>query len=362
MAKVTTSEGGIQSTQVIADPKRPVRQAAAPLEMKAGDGAAPPVVDGPGARNGNKDNAVVSKGVVPESSGSGDGAVSDQNDGVDAEDRDLSDITVEEAQKKARQKITKYANRWQTELRAKEKLAEEVAESERFGEMLFNERESYRKKAEAAEARAAALEAKAPKAPEFVAPDEKDAKYYNDKGEFQWKAFSTDNAAYEAKKAIQADRTARATEEARVKQEAESQAFKDRIAKASTKYPDWEKIVTASPIMLPNEALAYITQSDYGTDIAYFLAKHPDVGDKIKAMHPIRAIAAIRDIETGFEKPVTTATPAPDAPSKQVERQGAPAPITPIVVSGTTPVQLDPAKMDFKQLRAYERERAHKRR
>lgn len=346
MAKVVLGgkEGAAQGnpTEVFKDEKRPARVAAPPLEMRAGDGAAPPIVDGPGMKAEPKAEAK----EAPK-----------DDEHIDAEDRDLSDITVEEAQKKARQKITKYANRWQTELRAKEKLAEEVAESERFAETLFNERESYRKKAEDAEARAAALEANKPKAPEFVAPDEKDAKYYNDKGEFQWKAFSTDNAAYEAKKAIAADRTARAEQEAKARSDAEAQAFREKVAKATTKYPDWEKVVTSSPILLPNEALAYITQSDYGTDIAYFLAKNPELGDKIKAMHPIRAIAAIRDIETGFEKPAVSSPQVPDAPSKPVERQGAPPPITPIAMSGTTPVQLDPAKMDFKQLRAYERER-----
>jgi len=355
MAKVTVggkegmalSASGQSTTEVFKDEKRPSRVAAPPLEMKAGDGAAPPIVDGPEAKL-SKDDKPANKAIT-------------EDEHIDAEDRDLSDITVEEAQKKARQKITKYANRWQTELRAKEKLAEEVAESERFAENLFNEREAYRKKAEDAEARAQALEAQKPKAPEFVAPDEKDAKYYNDKGEFQWKAFSTDNAAYEAKKAIAADRQARATEEAKLKADAEAQAFRERVSKATTKYPDWEKIVTSSPILLPNEALAYITQSDYGTDIAYFLAKNPELGDKIKAMHPIRAIAAIRDIETSFEKPAVSSAPAPDAPSKPAERQGAPPPITPIQITGTTPVQMDPAKMDFKQLRAYERDRVKRR-
>lgn len=351
MAKVTVggkegmalSTSGQSTTEVFKDEKRPKREAAAPLEMKAGDGS-PPIVDGPGLKAEPKAEVKEPKG---------------EDEHIDAEDRDLSDITAEESRIKAQKKITKYANRWQAELRAKEKLAEEVAESERFAENLFNERESFRKKAEDAEARATALEAQKPKAPEFVAPDEKDPKYYNDKGEFQWKAFSTDNAAYEAKKAIQADRQARAEADAKTKADAEVQAFKERVSKATQKYPDWEKIVLASPLLLPNEALAYITQSDYGTDIAYFLAKNPTVSEKIKALHPIRAIAAIRDIETGFEKPAApAAAPAASEPSsKTAERQGAPPPITPIAMNGTTPVQLDPAKMDFKQLRAYEKER-----
>lgn len=337
------AKGG-NPVEVFENKRQPARVPAPPLEMKAGDGAAPPVVDGPEMKA--KAESVPEAPKEPT-----------DDDPIEEADRDLSDITIKEVQDKARRKISKYASRWQSEMKAKEALAQEVQESERFAENLFNEREMYRKQAEDAKARADALEAQKPKAPEFVAPDEKDAKYYNDKGEFQWKAFSTDNAAFEAKKAIAADRQARAEAEAKAASEANAAAFKERISKAQTKYPDWEKVVTSSPILMPNEALAYIAQSEYGTDIAYFLAKHPDVGDKIKALHPIRAIAAIRDIETGFEKPPAKPAPAPLQPSETVERQGAPAPITPIVTNGTNPPVMDPAKMGYKQLRAWHKER-----
>ena len=67
------------------------------------------------------------------------------------------------------------------------------------------------------------------------------------------------------------------------------------------------------------------------------------------------------------------APPLPDAPavpvlpavavvppvvaSKAPERGGAPPPITPISAQGSGTVVTDPSKMDFKQLRAYEREK-----
>ena len=121
------------------------------------------------------------------------------------------------------------------------------------------------------------------------------------------------------------------------------------------------EVVGNSPIILQNEALQYIAQSEYGTDIAYFLAKNPERAEKIKALHPIRAIAELGKIETGFEKPAESVSAQAQATSKTVERQGAPAPITPISTSGTGSIVLDPAKMDYKQLRAYEREKAKRR-
>jgi hypothetical protein len=351
MAKVTVAgkEGaaliaaGKSTTEVFVDKRPPPRVAAPPLEMKAGDGAAPPVVDAPEAR------------AEPE-------AKPDPEAHIDAEDKDLSDIALEEARAAARRKITKYANRWQAELKKAETLAQEVAESERFAETLFNEREAYRKKADEAEARALAAEAGKPKPPEFVAPDENDAKYKNDKGEFEWKKFSTDNAAYEAKKAIAEDRKAQAEQATRAQAQADEAKFKERIDAAVKKNPDWLEKVTSSPVMLQNSALEYIKLSEYGTDISYHLATNPDVADKIKAMHPIMAIAAIRDIETGFLKPAAKAPPGEStAPSKTVERVGAPAPITTISTSGTGSINVDPAKMSFQELRAYERARAKRR-
>jgi flagellar hook-basal body complex protein FliE len=336
MAKVMTSEGGVLSTQVIVDkPKRPPGTAA-PVDMKAGAGA-PPVVDGPGERAEPKADAKESEVKTPE------------EPVLEPEDHDLPE--------RARRRIGKYSVAAKQEAALRQAAEAEAAESERFAEQLFNEREEWRKKAEAAEAKAAQIEQNKPKVPEFIAPDENDPKYKNDKGEFLWKQFSTDNAAYEAKKAIAEDRKARAEAEAAAAKAAADAQFEQRIKQAIEKNKDWREVVGNSPVQLQNEALAYIAQSEYGTDLAYFLAKHPEEAARIKALHPIRAIAELGKIETGFEKPAETPAPAA-ATSKTVERPGAPAPITPISTSGAGSINVDPAKMDFKQLRAYERQRA----
>ncbi len=341
MAKVVTSDGGVQSTEVIVDKRRPAKEAAAPLEMKAGDGVSPPVVEGPESRVPPVDKEPPKV---------------NEDDGIDAED--LAELQKAEAVKE-RKRIGKYVAR----LRAQEALAhqkaEEAQDSERFAEQLFNEREEYRKKADVAEARAKELESRvtAPPKPE-APPDEKDAKYFNEKGEFQWKQFSTDNAAFEAKKAIAEDRQARENEAQKAREAQAEREFKTRLEAAQKKYPDFDKVVLKSPLLLQNEALQYIQQSEYGTDLAYYLAKNPEVAGRIKELHPIRAIAELGKLEVSLTKPAEKgASPAPAAP-QAAERQGAPAPITPISLGGTNAPAVDPAKMDFKQLRAYERDRA----
>jgi hypothetical protein len=346
LAKVVTSEGGIQSTETIVDPKRKPPGAAAPLVMKAGDGAAPPLVDGPGERNVEQ----------PKDNKTGDAAATGQAAGdadvLEPEDKDLPE--------RARRRIGKYSVAAKQEAALRQAAEAEAEQDRRFAEQLFQEREVYRKENE--ELKAKIPKQEAPKAPEFVAPDENDPKYKNAAGEFLWKQFSTDNAAYEAKKAIAADRAAQAEEARKANEATERAQFEKRIEAAIVKNKDWREVVGNSPILLQNEALAYIAQSDYGTDIAYYLAKHPDDAARIKALHPIRAIAELGKIETGFEKPAEPSTAQAAATSKTVERPGAPAPITPIAQSGSTPIPMDPAKMNFQQLRAYERERAKSRR
>ena len=123
------------------------------------------------------------------------------------------------------------------------------------------------------------------------------------------------------------------------------------------------EVVQKSPVQLDNVGLRFIAKSEYGTDIAYHLAKHSEVAEAINGLgDPDLILAAMGELQTTFKKPASKVEPEKvPAASKTVERQGAPAPITPIQLSGSNPPPVDPAKMDFKQLRAYEKERARQR-
>jgi hypothetical protein len=60
--------------------------------------------------------------------------------------------------------------------------------------------------------------------------------------------------------------------------------------------------------------------------------------------------------------PAPVAVVPPAVVPKTPERGGAPPPITPISSQGSGTVVTDPSKMDFKQLRAYERDKQRSKR
>jgi hypothetical protein len=345
------AEAGKSTTEVFKDEKRPARVAAPPLEMKAGDGAAPPVLDGPGERDAKANNRSDSNGSDKDSgSKAGDTAAEvDRDEGLEPDDKELPE--------RARKRIGKKHYEMK-------KAQEEAADAERFAEGLFNEREEYRKKVDALEARLREQEAKtaSPK-PEIKEPNPDDPKYKTDKGEFDWLSFSRETAQYAANKAIEAERAQIAQAQAAKAKEESDKLFAKRLAEATKKYPDWMEVVQKSPVQLDNVGLRFIAKSEYGTDIAYHLAKHSEVAEAINGLgDPDLILAAMGELQTTFKKPASKVEPEKvPAASKTVERQGAPAPITPIQLSGSNPPPVDPAKMDFKQLRAYERERARQR-
>src|ERR1700679_1251906 len=102
MGKVVTSDGGVQSTEVIADKKRPAREAAAPLEV-----VKQPVAVEIGEGDGKPGVAKATDAAAPPANGS------DPNDGIDAED--IVELAKAEAEKE-RKRIGKYVAR----LRAQE--------------------------------------------------------------------------------------------------------------------------------------------------------------------------------------------------------------------------------------------------
>jgi hypothetical protein len=268
---------------------------------------------------------------------------------------------------------------------------EEAKDAEAFAKNQFE-------RARLAEARAAELERElqsaktqksapaAPAAPEPPkAPDIKE--FTSPEGVVDWSKF------IDAKDQFADARAAHAAEQERAKIAQEKQAeerakveaeFRSRLEKAQIKYPDFLEVVGATDVLVQDAVLQFVTESDYGADITYYMANHPDFTDRIRKLSPAKAVAEVGKLELAFEKPAAvtpaptpTPPPAPAAPvvapapvavvpppvaPKAPERGGAPPPITPISAQGSGTVVTDPSKMDFKQLRAYEKERARSKR
>lgn len=344
MAKVVTSQGlqdfveSGKPTEVIAKVEQKNEKKAPALEVVP-------------------DKPIVDTGEAKSDDPAKSAAVEDT--GLEAEDHDLAE--------RAKKRIGKkhYEMKKAQEEAAKAKA--DAEEAERFAETLFNEREEWKRKAEEAEKRA--QEPPKPKV-ELKKPDENDEKYVKD-GKFQLSEFVKDSMAYEKQSEAQAAEEAAAkqrAEQTKAEKERIAKEFGERMDKAQKKYSDWKEVVSGSTVTLQNECLQYIAQSEYGTDIAYFLAqpKNKEIAERIRSLPAIRAVAELGKLETSFEKPaakVAEKTEATDslATSKTVEPKGAPPPITPISTNGAGSVNVDPAKMSFRELREYERERARKR-
>lgn len=265
---------------------------------------------------------------------------------------------------------------------------EEAQDAESFAKNQFE-------RARLAEARAAELErelqaakqqqpaAPAPAAPEPPKGPTKE-EFTNAEGVVDWDKLTDAKAKYAAEQAVANERMKIAQEkqaQERARIEAE---FKARLEKAQIKYPDFLEVVGATDVLVPDAVLQFITESDYGADITYHMANHADFTDKIRQLSPTKALAEVGKLELTFEKPAAvTPAPTPIPPSapaapvvapapvavvpppaapKAPERGGAPPPITPISAQGSGTVVTDPSKMDFKQLRAYEREKARSKR
>lgn len=101
-------------------------------------------------------------------------------------------------------------------------------------------------------------------------------------------------------------------------QEKSRDAFAERAEKAEERYPDFQTVV-GNPALTINEGMAeFISDSDAGPDVAYYLGKNPMKALQIAQMSPFKAARALMEIEK-------------DISSKpQAKPSKAPEPITPV--------------------------------
>jgi hypothetical protein len=110
----------------------------------------------------------------------------------------------------------------------------------------------------------------------------------------------------------------------------------------------------AADVKTHNQVLQYLTTSEQIGEVSYYLATNPEFVQRINQLHPLKAIAEIGKLELTFEKPAPTPVVVEPVVPKAA---GAPAPITPLSSQTSVNTNTDPAKMSYKELRAYERSR-----
>ena len=268
--------------------------------------------------------------------------------------------TLPEKAQKEIQRAKRAVNKKHAEMMA---AKEELAELERFGETQFNEKRELEKKLSSLETELQSLKQQAkPPEPELKEPNENDAKYRNEKGEFDWKQFSKDQAKFEADKAVKDERKRQADERAQAENRKAMERHTAAEEKARAAHKDFdavmERIKGTELDKPPNFVLGFLNDCELSGELRYYLATHTDETKKIFELSPIRGIKELGKIEDSLIKPSTTTKETPVV-SGAIPR-GAPPPITPLNGEGSSGIQTDPSKMSFKQLREYEKSRRGK--
>ena len=250
-------------------------------------------------------------------------------------------------------------------------LAEDLQIAESFAKQESTRARLAEERAAELEREKAAQRSPAQPAAPAVDPNKPKIEQFTDaQNNVNWDAFTDAKSEYAAQKALRDER-------ARVAQESHDAAFRTRLADAQTRYPDFLQVLQKADVLIQDDVLAHITDSPVGADITYYLAKNSDEAERIRALHPRRALAEIGKLEarapwakgakpTGATPPAETpketkqsrTAPAESSPSTRRARE-APAPINalpPSAGAGHAPV--DPSKMSYRELRQYERDRA----
>jgi multidrug efflux pump subunit AcrA (membrane-fusion protein) len=245
------------------------------------------------------------------------------------------------------------------------KVQDEAAESERFSEQQYNERRQAEARLAQLERELGELRAKSTPSsqpPELKEPNENDPKYVVN-GQFDWKTYTRDQSEYVASQKLadyQKSQEVERARQAQIERETRAKTLVDEAKKQHEDFDEKVAVMVQRDYPIHTDVKEYMEESPQLGHLIYYFANHPDFIERINKLTPKRAVAAVRDIERAFEQPAPVKEPEkPVIPQQAVS--GAPPPITPLPTSASVNVNTDPSKMDFKQLRAYERERTKRR-
>lgn len=146
-------------------------------------------------------------------------------------------------------------------------------------------------------------------------------------------------AKHEAKQLVRAEReSARKAEQAQATQT----AWQQREAEFAKTAPDYVEVVGTSEVTLPQHVLEAVAESELGPQLAYHLAKNPDVAEKLRGMSERAAMREIGRLEASI---TSAPAPAPAAPPA-ARPTNAPPPVKPVAGPGAS-AAVDVAKMSM---------------
>ena len=103
--------------------------------------------------------------------------------------------------------------------------------------------------------------------------------------------------------------------------------WNEKIAKAKTSMPDFDKMVQSSTTVVSNEIRDSILESDVGPQLLYHLASNENFAQKLTEMPLVKALREIGKLEARFEQ---EDKPKAKVAKESVSRSTAPSPIRPL--------------------------------
>lgn len=92
-----------------------------------------------------------------------------------------------------------------------------------------------------------------------------------------------------------------------------SESFIEKAEKASERYTDFQTVVGNPSLRINDEMAEFISESDLGADVAYFLGKNPSKAAEIAGLSPMKAARELTRIESELAaKPKPTLSKAPE--------------------------------------------------
>ena len=133
--------------------------------------------------------------------------------------------------------------------------------------------------------------------------------------------------------------------------EKQQEAFLEKAEKASERYADFQVVVSNPNLAINAEMAEFISESDLGADVAYFLGKNPIKAAQIASLSPMKAARELSRIEAEIaSKPKAQPSKAPD-------------PISPVGSRGKSTTSANPSdEDDVETWMRKEREREARRR
>ena len=229
-------------------------------------------------------------------------------------------------------------------------------------EKLVGQREAEKKRADALEARLAALEAAGGQKPK---PESKND---SQDGKPSPESFETHAEYVEALtdwKLEQKDKAkAKADAEAKFKADQESlhKSHAERVKAFAKENKDYAEVVAEADTYLPEAAIKAILKSEVGPALIYELAKNPDEAERIAQLEPELAAKEIGKLEAKIEAKAKSASDAEKKPEPKKLTQ-APKPIEPVGKGkGVVAKSIDDPDIsfaDYEKLRREQMKRKH---